>query len=167
MEYGSTRVLIYCTEVRCEMPSSLHLNGELFSPYKHHTTLKGLISITPAGTIPFIGQLYIGNIPDREIVIRSGVLESHFDESDSVMADKGFTIEDLLPLGVYLNIPPFSGKLAQMPADQVVLTLRIHVERAINKIKKNIYLGRCFTIEVCLANQITFLCNAQSSIISA
>ena len=57
-------------------------------------------------TIPFIGQLYIGNIPDREIVIRSGVFESHFDESDSVMADKGFTIEDLLPLGVYLNIPP-------------------------------------------------------------
>ena len=58
------------------------------------------------------------------------------------MADKGFTIEDLLPLGVYLNIPPFLGKSGQMPADQVVLTqeiasLRIHVERAINKIKKN------------------------------
>ena len=69
-------------------------------------------------------------------MIRSGVLESHFDESDSVMADKGFTREDLLPLCVYLNIPLFSGKSAQMPADQVVLTLRIHVERAINKIKK-------------------------------
>ena len=69
--------------------------------------------------------------------VRSGVLESHFDESDSVMADKSFTIEDLLPLGVFLNIPPFSGKSAQMPADQVVITLRIHVERAINKIKKN------------------------------
>ena len=55
------------------------------------------------------------------------------------MADKGFTIEDLLLLGVFLNIPPFLGKSAQMPADQVVLTqeiasLRIHVERAINKI---------------------------------
>ena len=30
-----------------------------------------------------------------------------FDRGDSVMADKGFTVEDLLPLGVSLNIPPF------------------------------------------------------------
>ncbi|CAH3187847.1 unnamed protein product, partial [Porites evermanni] len=28
---------------------------------------------------------------------------------DSVMADKGFTVQDLLPLGVCLNIPPFLG----------------------------------------------------------
>ena len=37
-KYSSTRVIIDCTEVRCQMPSSLHLNGELFSNYKHHTT---------------------------------------------------------------------------------------------------------------------------------
>ena len=56
------------------------------------------------------------------------------------MVDKVFTIQDLLLLGVYLNIPSFLGKLAQMPADQVVLTqkianLRIHIQHAINKIK--------------------------------
>ncbi|CAH3175971.1 unnamed protein product, partial [Porites lobata] len=28
---------------------------------------------------------------------------------DSVMADKGSTLQDLLPLGVFLNIPPFLG----------------------------------------------------------
>ena len=176
-EYGSTRVIIDCTEVRCEMPSSSHLNGELFSSYKHHTTLKGLIGITPAGTIPFIGQLYTGSISDREIVIRSGLLELPFDESDSVMAEKGFTIEDLLPLGVYLNIPPFLGKSAQMPADQVVLTqkiasLRMHVERAINKIKNfHIWDGVLPLSLFGLANQIwsvcALLCNAQPSIISA
>ena len=33
-KYSSTRVVIDCTEVRCQMPSSLHLNGELFSNYK-------------------------------------------------------------------------------------------------------------------------------------
>ena len=143
-EYGSTLVIIDCTKVRCEMPSSLHLNGEFFSSYKHHTTLKGLIGITPGGAISFISQVYTGNISDREIVIRSGLLELPFDKSDSVMADKGFTIEDLLMLGVYLNIPLFLGKSAQMPADQVVLTqkiasLQIHVECAINKIK-NFYI---------------------------
>ena len=53
------------------------------------------------------------------------------------MADKGFTIEDLLPLGVSLNIPPFLGNKGQMSPEKVALTqtiasLRIHVERAIN-----------------------------------
>ena len=54
------------------------------------------------------------------------------------MADKGFTIEDLLPLGVSLNIPPFLGQSQQIPAEdvvktQVIASLRIYVERAINK----------------------------------
>ena len=106
-------------------------------------------------------------------MIRSGLLELPFDESDSVMADKRFTIEDLLPLGVYLNIPPFLGKSAQMPADQVVLTqknasLRIYVERAINKIKNfHIWDGVLPLSLFGLANQIwsvcAFLCNAQPS----
>ena len=46
-KYSSTRVIIDCTEVRCQMPNSLHLNIELFSNYKHHTTLEGLIGISP------------------------------------------------------------------------------------------------------------------------
>lgn len=41
-KYSSTRVIIDCTEVTCQMLCRLHLNGELFSNYKHHTTLKGL-----------------------------------------------------------------------------------------------------------------------------
>ena len=40
-KYPSTRVIIDCTEVKCEMPSSLLLNTELCSSYKNHTTLKG------------------------------------------------------------------------------------------------------------------------------
>ena len=55
---SSTRVINDCTEVRCQMPSSLQLNGELFSNYKHHTTLKGLIGISPGGAITFISQRY-------------------------------------------------------------------------------------------------------------
>ena len=41
-KYSFTRVMIDCPEVTCQMLSSLHLNGELFSDKKHHTTLKGL-----------------------------------------------------------------------------------------------------------------------------
>ena len=175
-KYSTTRVIIDCTEIRCQMPSSLHLNSELFSNYKHHTTLKGLIGISPGGAITFISQLYTGSISDREIVVRSGLLDLPLEENDSIMADKGFTIQDLLPLGVSLNIPPFLGSASQMPAEDVVLTqeiasLRIHVERAINKIKNfHIWDGVVPLHQFTVVNQMwavcAILCNSQPNIIS-
>lgn len=50
-----------------------------------------------------ISQLYTGSISDREIDVRSGFLDLPFQENDSIMADKVFTIQDLLPFGVSLN----------------------------------------------------------------
>lgn len=158
------------------MPSSLQLNGELFSTYKNHTTLKGLIGISPSGAVTFVSQLYTGSISDREIVYRSGFLDLPFNEGDSVMADKGFTVEDLLPLGVKLNIPPFLCSSIQMPTKEVVWTqeiasLRIHVERVINKIKNFHIWDRVVTLnQLGLVNQMwavcAILCNAQPSVIS-
>ena len=122
------------------MPSSLLLNSELFSSYTNHTTLKELVGITPVGEFSFISHLYTRLISHREIVLKSGFLEQQFDNGDTVMANKGFTIEDLLPPGVGLNIIPFLGSQGQMSAEDVVKTqsiasLRIHVGRAINKIE--------------------------------
>ncbi|CAH3034981.1 unnamed protein product, partial [Porites lobata] len=132
-KYSCTRVIIDCTEIRCQMPSSLLLNSKLFSSYKNYVTLKGLVGIAPSGAITFISQLYSGSISDREIVERSGFLKLEFDNGDTVIADKGVTIEDLLPLGVTLNIPPFLGSNSQMTAQDVIKTqeiasVRIHVE---------------------------------------
>ena len=133
-------MILDCTEIKCQMPRSLLLNSRLFSSYKNHTTLQGLIGIAPSGAITFLSQLYTGSISDGEIVERSGILDLPFSEGDDIMADKGFAIEDLLPLGVSLNITPFLGQAQQMSREDVVKTqviaaLRIHVERAINKIK--------------------------------
>ena len=93
------------------------------------------------------------------------------------MADKGFTIEDVLPLGVSLNIPPFLGMSDQMPAEDVIKTqeiasLRIHVERAINKIKNFLIFEGVIPIsQFCTVNQMwcvcAMLCNFQDPIISA
>lgn len=98
-KFPSTRVVIDCTEVFSEMPSNLLLNSELFNSYKNHVTLKGLVGISPSGAITFVSQLNTGSISDREIVLRSGILSQEFEDGDSVMADKGFEIQDILPLG--------------------------------------------------------------------
>ena len=181
-KYLSTRVIIDCTEIKCEMPSSLLLNTELFSSYKNHTTLKGLIGIAPNGAVTFISQLYTGSISDREIVIRSGFLAQEFSEGDSVMADKGFTIQDLLPLRTSLNIPPFLGQFEQMSPENVIrvrvrvrqqqfASVRIHVERAINRIKNyRIWSGVIPLSLFGLVNQMwsicSFLSNVQDPLIS-
>ena len=172
----TTRVIIDCMEVRCEMPSSLVLNSELFSSYKNHVTLKGLVGIAPSGAITFISRLYTGSISDREIVLRSEFLSLKFDDGDSVMADKGFQIKDILPLGVKLNIPPFLGGNSQMSAEDVIRTqqiasVRIHVERAINKIKNFlIWKGEVSLSLFGVVNQMwsvcAFLCNGQDPLIS-
>lgn len=140
-KYPSTRVIIDCTEIKVEMPSSLLLKSQTYSNYKSANTFKGLVGISPLGNVTFVSQLYTGSISDREITERSGLLLMPFNSGDSVMADKGFDIQDLLdPLGVQLNIPPFLGLQGQMSGSEVLNTQtiaseRIHVERAINRIK--------------------------------
>ena len=175
-KYPTTRVIIDCTEVRCEMLSSLLLNNELFNSYKRHTTLKALVGISPKGFFTFIGQLYTGSISDRVIVERIGFLNLPFSKGDTVMADKGFTIDDILPLGVSLNIPHFLGMSDQMSAKDVIATqeiasLRIHVERAINKVK-NFHIFDSYSINLFWGSKSNVVCvcnvvNMHDPIISA
>ncbi|XP_065675735.1 uncharacterized protein LOC136091943 [Hydra vulgaris] len=141
MTFPSTRCIIDCTELFCQKPSSLRHQSSLFSSYKHHVTYKGLLGISPSGTITFISQLYDGAISDKEIVVRSGFLNKElWNKNDSVMADRGFTNSDHLnTINVKLNIPSFlNGKLQLSKEDatesQTITSLRIHVERAIRKI---------------------------------
>ena len=141
--FPSTRCIIDCTELFCQRPSSLAIQSSLYSSYRHHVTYKALIGIAPSGAITFVGQLFDGSISDREIVKRSGILNSSlWDEGDSLMADRGFTIsEDLKPLKVQLNIPAFLGRRDQLSEEEVlnsqtIASVRIHVERAIQRVKK-------------------------------
>ena len=93
------------------------------------------------------------------------------------MADKGFTVEDLLPLGVSRNIARFLGSKGQMSPQEVVETqsiasLRIHVERGINKIKNfeirdSIVPFKMFGVVNQMWSVCAMLCNFQNSIISA
>lgn len=139
--YPNTRVILDCTEIWVQTPSSLYLNSEFYSHYKGHTTLKGLVGITPSGAVSFVSALHPGSISDKAITRVSGILDL-IEPGDQVMVDKGFVIEDLLAeKGASLVIPPFltaaRGQLSksEVKETQNIARLRVHVERAIRRIK--------------------------------
>ena len=88
-----------------------------WSQYKHHNTAKFLIACTPNGAISFISPVYVGSISDVQLTRCSGFLETLKDKPRiSIMADRGFTIKDIL--NVALNLPPFMEGRSQLPASQ-------------------------------------------------
>ena len=123
-----------------EQPKLPELQQMTFSNYKNDNTYKGLIGISPNGVITFVSQLYPGSISDKELTRRCGILNL-LEVGDSVMADRGFSIqEDLALIGVRLNIPPFLRGKGQLSQKELITTrriasLRIHVERAMERIK--------------------------------
>ena len=139
-KYPKCRVIVDCTEIRTETPSSLQLRSLLYSEYKSHMTYKSLIGISPAGVVTFVSDLYSGSISDKQITKLSGLVNL-CEEGDAIMADKGFLISDLTtPKGVNLIIPPFKRKRQQLSKREVIETrkianLRIHVERQMERIK--------------------------------
>ena len=138
--YPSTRVIIDCTEFFIDTPSSLSRQSATWSSYKSHNTVKCLIGIAPHGHTTFVSPVYEGSVSDRSLTEESGLLEL-LEKGDSVMADKGFDIQDLLALlGVKLNIPPMRQGNRQMAPHDIVKTkkiaaVRIHVERKMRQIK--------------------------------
>ena len=90
-------------------------------------------------------------ICDRKITIDSKYIDN-ICPGDEVMADRGFQIRDILTLkGAFLNMPPFThqrknGIGRMLTSKQIIETrkiasLRIHVERAIRRLKSFRMLG--------------------------
>lgn len=81
--------------------------------------------MTPSGAISFVSETYEGSISDRKLVEVCGLLEK-LEPGDEIMADKVFTIQDLLiPYGVRLNMPPFLQSNTQMAVNDVLITKKI------------------------------------------
>ena len=58
--YPTIRVIIDCSELFIETPSSFRSQGATYSSYKHHNTAKGLVGISPLGAVAFVSDLYSG-----------------------------------------------------------------------------------------------------------
>ncbi|XP_028406791.1 uncharacterized protein LOC114529234 [Dendronephthya gigantea] len=136
--YPNTRVIIDCTELFIERPTSFRSQSATYSSYKNHNTAKGLIGISPAGYPTFISELYTGRSSDKQVTRDCGILNL-LEAGDDLMADKGFDIEDEMPEGVKLNIPPFlNNQQLSIQAEnetRKIAAVRVHVERAIQRIK--------------------------------
>ncbi|XP_031172173.1 uncharacterized protein LOC116061939 [Sander lucioperca] len=136
--FPDTQVILDCTEICCQTPSSLLLHSEVYSSYKSHTTFKAMIGIAPHGPITFVSPLYAGSMSDREIFKLSGITKCLTPEM-AIMVDKGFLVDNLVAGKVYR--PAFLVKNTQMAKEDVqhtqsIARLRVHVERCIRRVNK-------------------------------
>ncbi|CAB4005346.1 Hypothetical predicted protein, partial [Paramuricea clavata] len=125
--------------LRSSMRAKHPADSATFSSYKNHNTAKGLIGISASGYPSFVSSLYAGRTSDKKITKDRGILDL-LEPGDQVMADRGFEIESDLPSGVTLNIPPFLDGKDQLSLEEELTTrkiasVRVHVERAIARIK--------------------------------
>ena len=138
--YPNCQVIIDCSEIFIETPSSFEARAKTYSNYKKHNTLKFLIGVTPCGTVSFLSKCWGGRVSDKVITQDSSFLQM-LEPGDIVLADRGFTLHDDVALhGGTFKIPAFiSGKkqLSQKEAEtsKQLSRVRIHVERVIGQVK--------------------------------
>ncbi|KAF4114180.1 hypothetical protein G5714_004403 [Onychostoma macrolepis] len=167
--FSDTQVILDCTEIFCQTPSSLLLQSEVFSTYKSHTTFKAMIGMAPHGAVTFVSGLYAGSMSDREIFKQSGIVKL-LKPGMAIMVDKGFVVDNFAPCKVYR--PAFLSNKRQMSREDVRQTqsiahLRVHVERCIRRVKENKLFDKDIPLSICgnideLFSVACFLVNYQN-----
>uniref|UniRef100_A0A672P1W6 DDE Tnp4 domain-containing protein n=1 Tax=Sinocyclocheilus grahami TaxID=75366 RepID=A0A672P1W6_SINGR len=125
--FQKVRCIIDCTEVFTERPTSLQARAITYSHYKSHNTVKFLV---------FWG----GRASDKIITKNSGLIDL-LEQGDHVMADRGFNFPEYFANKcVRLHVPASTKGRKQLTGLEVTHSrkmsrVRIHVERAIGKLK--------------------------------
>jgi hypothetical protein len=163
-KFPSTRTIIDGTECPVMKPKSPIAQQATFSTYKNRNTIKLLVGATPGGLVNYVSPAYGGSTSDRQICERSNLL-TLCDKGDSIMADKGFNVQDLFaPYNVTINIPTFFQKKNRMTGktvlkDRAISSKRVHIERIIGLAKTYKILKEPLNVtETKLASEITFVC---------
>ena len=170
MDFSNTQIVLDCTEIFVEKPSSHVAQWQTWSEYKHHNTVKLLVGVTPNGTVNFLSRLWGGRASDRCITMSSGVIPK-MDPGMVIMADKGFTIEDLLPENIHLNMPPKIPSARPMSESEVfktqhIASARIVVEMKMEQAKNYKCLQGIIPLsEVHLIEQMAYICFAWTNLL--
>ena len=173
VDFPNTFAILDCTELKTQKPASLKVQSQTYSDYKSSNTLKGLVAVDPRGSVLYTSMLYSGSVSDKELFEQGGLKEQlkqllevgYLKLGDGLMADKGFKIEESVEeIGLTLNIPPFASSGTQMSENDVLFTRkiakhRVHVERAIRRIKSFKILSNQFqVVHMTTVNQIWNVC---------
>ena len=176
--YSKVVCIIDCSEIFIQRPTAFTARAQTYSNYKSHNTVKFLVAISPTGAITFVSKCWGGRVSDKHLTVKSGFLR-HLIHGDLVIADRGFDIADELALvGASLAIPPFTKGKSQLSQREVELSrhlshVRIHVERAIGRIKRYrilqstlpiVLLKRPHETELCTIDKILITCCALSNL---
>lgn len=143
--------IIDCFEIFIEKPSDLMSKTATWSTYKHHNTVKFLISVTPQGTVSFVSKGYGGRVSDKYITENSGYLDNLL-PGDVVLADRGCNVEDSVAYrDATLNIPSFTRGKSQLAPEDVegtrrLANVRIHVERVIGAVRQRFQILNATTL---------------------
>ena len=178
-QFPTTRMTIDGTEVPIQKPARVEAQSATFSTYKNKNTLKVLVGCSPRGVVSYVSPAFGGSTSDRQICERSELYtdRSMFEAKDSIMADRGFNVQDLsAPRDVKVNMPHFlKGKSQfnpeELATDKKVASKRIHVERVIGLAKTFKILKRELPAQrIVLGNRIINVCflitNFKNSIVS-
>jgi len=139
-KFPSTRVIVDGTECPIKKPKEPLAQQASFSTYKNTNTVKVLVGVSPGGLVTYMSDSYCGSASDRQICERSS-LPTMCDAGDSIMADKGFNVQDMFENSmVSINIPTFFHKKNRLSGqiimkDRKIASKRVHVERFIGLAK--------------------------------
>lgn len=143
-KYPTTRCIIDGTECPIAKPKNPLAQQATFSHYKNRNTVKVLVGCSPGGLVNYVSPAYGGSASDRQIVERS-TLPQMCSGGDSILADKGFNVQDIFePYDVKINMPSFFKKKNRLSnetllSDRKIASKRVHIERIIG-------LGKTFKI---------------------
>ncbi|VDI44139.1 Hypothetical predicted protein [Mytilus galloprovincialis] len=175
LKFPSTRLFVDGTEMPVKKPKSPIAQQSTYSTYKNRNTVKVLVGCSPSGLVSYVSDSYGGSVSDRQIVERSNLINL-CDPGDSIMADKGFNVQDLFaPSDVTINIPTFFKKRNRMTGktvlrDRKISSKHVHIERIIGLAKTfKILTVAMNRTETKLSSDIIFvvfmLCNFRQCII--
>jgi DDE superfamily endonuclease/Helix-turn-helix of DDE superfamily endonuclease len=166
--YPNTTCIIDGTEVFVQRPFNLRARAQVYSNYKKHTTVKFLVAIAPSGYFMFVSKAFGGRASDKLTINKSGFL-SKIQPGMEIMADRGYTItEELGSRGAKLNVPAFTRGRKQLSAPEIIKTrriasVRIHVERAIARLKSFRILKNTFPLKSVESIEDIIMCCAALS----
>ena len=152
------------TEMSVQKPSDPMTQRQLWSSYYHDNTAKVQIGSSSTGVITSISDTYGGSISDKELFMKSNVLE-HLHENEAIMVDKGFLVLDTLQgTGVELIRPPFLSHDRQFDMEQTdkgreIAKARIVIENVNARFKHYRILSKRINIKyMTLINEIVYNC---------